>query len=157
MIIAGTGHRPNKLGGYGIQATSRVTQTALRSVLHLKPTAIITGMALGWDQALATVAIDQGIPFYAYIPFKGQEKMWPAESQDKYHRLLDKAQSIKYVCDPGYAPWKMQARNEAMVYACDRVLALWNGSSGGTANCVNFARAKNKPITNAWKCFEAQT
>ena len=52
-----------------------------------------------------------------------------------------------YVCSRGgYAGWKMNYRNTWMVDRADAVLAVWDGSSGGTANCVNYARTINKPI-----------
>jgi len=156
MIVAGTGHRPEKLGGYGPKATARTYTAALRSLEHLKPERVISGMALGWDQALAQAAIDTGIPFIAAVPFIGQERMWPTASRDRYRTLLDKAAEIVVVSEGGYSSTAMQARNIWMVDHCDRVLALWNGDTvGGTANCIRYARHRSIPISNAWKLFLA--
>ena len=33
---------------------------------------------------------------------------------------------------------------------CDLVLAFWDGSSGGTGNCVRYAGKVGKPIENLW-------
>ena len=41
---------------------------------------------------------------------------------------------------------KMQTRNEWMVNHCDKLIAVWNGSDGGTGNCVNYAKSINKEI-----------
>ena len=41
-----------------------------------------------------------------------------------------------------YHPAKMQKRNEFMVDNCDILIALWNGTSGGTKNCINYAKKK---------------
>jgi len=71
-----------------------------------------------------------------------------------HHMLLKRAARIVHVCEPGYAAWKMQRRNEAMVDACTHVLALWDGSSGGTENCVKYAEKKRKPIINLWAIWK---
>lgn len=148
MIICGTGHRPTKLGGYGTEASVRLIRVAEAELFRIKPTRVISGMALGWDTALAQAAIKLNIPFSAYIPFKGQESMWPRKSQDEYHDLLVMASEYIIISEGGYSVEKMQIRNEAMVDACKLVLALWDGTSGGTANCLNYARMIGKPIIN---------
>lgn len=154
MIICGTGHRPDKLGGYDVDSKEKLLTFAHSSIKKLRPDRIITGMALGWDMALAYAADAEKIPFTAAIPFKGQEKMWPEGSQKFYHWLLEKADEVIYVCEEGYAVWKMQKRNEWMVDNCDTVLALWDGSAGGTGNCIVYANKVGKPIINLWDRYE---
>lgn len=150
MIVAGTGHRPNKLGGYGLDAKLKLVGLANDWLEANKPTKVISGMALGWDVALAVAALQLGIPLVAAIPFKGQELAWPSSSQKDYNDVLREASEIVYVSEEGYAPWKMQIRNEWMVDHCDLVLAIWNGTLGGTANCVRYAENVDKPIVNLW-------
>lgn len=152
MIIAGTGHRPDKLGGYGQMLG--LADFADEQIKLIKPSLIISGMALGWDQALAYAAIQNSIPFIAYVPFAGQENAWPQESKDRYHRFLRRASEVKIICEGGYAPWKMQVRNQAMVDDCDSVLALWNGSAGGTGNCIKYANKVSKEIINLWPEYQ---
>lgn len=154
MIIAGTGHRPDKLGGYGEEATGRLVTLARGWLRENNPERVITGMALGWDQALGWAAHDEGIPFLAAIPFTGQEKAWPALSQQWHNDLLNLAQEVVIVSDGGYAAWKMQIRNKWMVDNSDAVLALWNGSDGGTANCVRYAQQAGKRIINLWERYD---
>lgn len=157
MIIAGTGHRPEKLGGYGQDIAHRLVKIAGEYLDELKPDTVISGMALGWDQALAAAAMARGFEWWAYVPFRGQEKMWPDGAKKLYHEMLSRANAVHYVCSPGYAGWKMQARNEAMVDHATHVLALWNGDgSGGTWNCVRYAQMTNKPIINAWEKWRLQ-
>jgi len=158
VIIAGTGHRPDKLGGYGEATFLRLCHVASEALIRLKPTRVISGMALGWDQALAQAATEWHIPFVAAVPFKGQEAAWPAASQKYYHELLRKAESVVYVSKPPYAARKMQVRNEFMVHKCDLLLALWDGSDGGTANCVRYAKlVAHKRFENVWEQWVAQT
>ena len=52
MIICGTGHRPNKLGGYTQAAQLKLYNVAVEVLEELKPTTVISGMAIGWDQAV---------------------------------------------------------------------------------------------------------
>lgn len=149
MIIAVTGHRPDKLGKeYDMKGpiSKKIYQELDRLVEELKPTEMITGMALGVDMLFANVAINRKIPFIAYVPFRGQECRWPEQSQKLYSKILGYAQSVIYVCDGGYAPWKMQKRNEAMVDDADLLVCVWDGTEGGTFNCVNYAIDKGKDI-----------
>lgn len=149
-VLAGTGHRPPKLGGYGNDTFAGLTGLARDMLEEMAPDRVISGMALGWDQALAWAAEQECIPFVAAIPFRGYCDRWPASSKDRYESLLSSASEVEYVCEPGYAPWKMQKRNEWMVDKCDVLLAMWDGSTGGTANCIDYARRRGTRIVNCW-------
>jgi len=105
----------------------------------LHPTLGISGMALGVDQWAAQLCTDLEIPWDAYVPFKGQESEWPRESQATYRTLLGHARRI-HVTATSYSNAAFQHRNMAMVNACDLLLAVWDGSSGGTGNCVAYAQ-----------------
>jgi uncharacterized phage-like protein YoqJ len=150
MIIAATGHRPSKLGGYGKETFQNLTIFAENQLEVLSPKKVISGMALGWDQAIACAALDLEIPLVAAIPFKGQEAIWPSESQRRYNDILAMASSVRCISQGGYSPYKMHLRNQWMVNACGTILALWDGSSGGTKNCVDFAVLRGKKVINVW-------
>lgn len=147
-IISGTGHRPQKLGGFIIPnpTFNNICSKAEAILIKEQPTKIITGMALGWDTWYAQIAYKLRIPFIAAIPFAGQESLWPKESQKLYFKLLDLAYEVITVCEGGYSAQKMQIRNEWMVNNSDKVLAVWDGSSGGTDNCVSYAISVGKEI-----------
>lgn len=156
LIVAATGHRPDKLGGYSAVIADKLEALAAEELFKRKPGTVITGMALGWDQAVGWAAKALRIPFHAYIPFLGQESKWPRHSRAKYIELLSYADEI-VVCSPGdYAPQKMHIRNERMIDVCDEVLALWNGSPGGTEACLVYARARSRPIHNCWDIWASQ-
>ncbi len=145
MKIAGTGHRPNKLGGYSDQAFDKLYDIAWgylsTNIQFINQ--VISGMALGWDQALAKAAIDLNISTIAAIPFKGQEIMWQKPSIKLYNDLLEKCSEIVIVSEGKYSPHKMHLRNEWMVDNCDILLAMWNGDKfGGTYNCISYAKKK---------------
>ncbi len=151
-----TGHRPVKLGGYSPEnplkqklmwkfgeILDRAIIAANRKEENL---AVISGMALGCDQWWASVALEKEVEVYAYIPFEGQESKWPSTAQQLYSALISKCKRIKVSCNAGYAAWKMQKRNRDMVDDADFCIAVWDGSTGGTANCVNYIKLKRKPL-----------
>lgn len=150
MVLSFTGHRPQKLGGYHSGIYNRLVDLAVAVLRKYRPEKVITGMALGWDQAVAEAAVYLGIPFIAAVPFKGQENAWPEQSQKKYRDLLAKAKRVVIISAGEYSALKMQARNEYMVNHSDVVIALWDGSSGGTGNCVSYARRMGKQLVNVW-------
>ena len=153
-IIAVTGHRPDKLGGYGIDGMMRRGRLALKVLEQEKPDTVLTGMAVGWDQAIASACIVLGIEYIACIPFVGQEKMWPVESQNSYAQLLACAYDIIIVSPGIFTAKKMQVRNQFMVDRCNKLVALWDGSDGGTANCVRYAAKKHVPVVNVFNQFK---
>lgn len=157
IVLAGTGHRPDKLGGYSNAAYERYFGIAVEALDVLKPETVISGMALGWDTALAEAAYALGIPFYAFVPFEGQERLWPTDTQYMYRKLLQVAEKVIHCCEPGYATWKMQRRNEMMVDHADKVIALWNGSDGGTANCIEYACRNDVPVINLWDIYNDES
>lgn len=86
------------------------------------------------------------MPFTAAVPFEEQPVRWSRDQFEKYKELLGHASEIVHVCEPGYAAWKLQKRNEWMVDRCDLLLAVWDGSNGGTANCVRYAEKIGRPL-----------
>jgi uncharacterized phage-like protein YoqJ len=145
-----TGHRPKSLGlPYDIHdpAYNLLGSAIVSRIEELKPDSIITGMALGVDQLVATIAVELNIPFVAAVPFQGQENIWPAKSQQFYLDLLTKAQKVVTVSEGGYSAAKLYKRNEYIVDNSDVLLAVWNGQlSGGTYAAMQYAIAKKKRI-----------
>jgi len=139
-VVAFTGHRPDKLGSYTLPnpAYLYVCRELERILKELGPEKAISGMAQGFDLYAANVCINLGIPFIAAVPFIGQENIWPEKSKRQYHALLEKAAEVHVVCEGGYAAWKLQKRNEWMTLNSNIVISCWDGSPGGTKNCVDF-------------------
>ena len=157
MKITITGHRPNKLIplGYGYDLRGSKWQTLKKRIkdalLRYDCEELYDGMALGVDQITAIAVLelkDEGhdIKLHAIIPCANQEKMWPESSQMLYQAILSKADTITYVSKEEYTSWCMQKRNEYMVDNTDMVIAVWDGSAGGTKNCVDYALSKNMDV-----------
>lgn len=154
LTICGTGHRPQKLGGFSDDVMWRLIALADEWLEANHPDVVISGMALGWDTALAIAAIKRGIETRAYVPCKGQESRWPAKSQALYRKVLNRCARVLTVCPRTYSPECMQLRNEMMVNDAGLVLALWDGSPGGTGNCVRYAREQGRTIVNLWETWD---
>jgi uncharacterized phage-like protein YoqJ len=148
MIVSFTGHRPDKLGGYSIPnpTYNHVRSELIRVLTDLKPSIAVSGMALGVDQWAAQVCLDMDVPLIAAVPFAGQQRNWPQTSQDAYKDLVGRALHVAIICGGGYSAWKMQRRNIWMVDNSDVVVAVFDGTSGGTKNCVDYATSRGKKI-----------
>ncbi len=156
MIFAATGHRPDKLGGYSLSVHLKLKSLALSYLSAERPKACISGMALGWDQAWACAALQLQIPLTCAVPFAGQERRWPTKTQLVYRNILQRADEVHVVSIGDYAVWKMQTRNVWMVDRCDRLIALWDGSTGGTFNCLQYAKGKCETV-NLWNRYNRST
>ena len=128
FCLSGTGHRPNKLyksykGEEYLLKTLEIVIPRIEKEIHQIDCGL-SGLALGFDIALAKTFIKFKIPWTAAIPFRGQESKWPANSQKEYHNLLSQATNIVYVDElnsqpPGYSIDKLQKRNKYLVNECD--------------------------------------
>lgn len=125
-IVGVTGHRPPKLGGYSVEAMQRLTLFAAQWLRDSRPGIVITGMAQGWDTAVAQACADVGVPFIAAVPFSSQDARWPPEARLRYGNLLGLASKVHIVSPGPYEPAKMQIRNEWMADHATEMAALWD-------------------------------
>jgi uncharacterized phage-like protein YoqJ len=153
MIIAATGHRPDKLWGYDLKNPNyKILHDKIVATLKEHDvTHCISGMALGVDTvfAIAVINLKKEIPniiLECAIPCLNHDSQWQAESRKMYANILNKAEIVTQVSNEKYNPWLMQKRNEYMVDKCDKLLAVWNGTTGGTHNCIKYAKSKGKEI-----------
>ena len=153
MIAAVTGHRPKDLFGYDLMNKnwSAVRAAIKRVLLEQGVTELYTGMALGTDQLAALAVLDlrdrgHAIRLHAAIPCRGHAGNWPEKSRMLYEAILSKCDEITLVTDASYSPNLMQVRNRFMVDNSDMVIAVYKNTPGGTRNCVEYAKKKNRPI-----------
>ena len=155
MIIAVTGHRPNKLYGYDLshQKYKELSVKIIEFLNEYNATHCISGMALGVDTVFAISSIKyrnnnptKNILVECAIPCRNHTSKWQQLDKLRYLKILEEADIITKVSNDPYQPWLMQKRNEYMTDKCDLLLAIWNGSKGGTGNCVKYAKNKEKGI-----------
>ena len=157
--MCATGHRPLN-GAWDIAHTDRQTlrenlyPIIKRAHINGGFSTFICGMAQGFDTDFALSVIklrlemEGGVFLVAAIPFKNQERAWKKEDQEIYAELINQADSVIEVCDPGFANWKYHARNRFMVDNSEHVLAFWDGSQGGTSATIQYALSAGKPVLN---------
>lgn len=140
--VALTGHRPEKIPDFG--AAAEAAEKALDEFAY--PDNVITGMAAGWDLIGAHVAMTRGLSITATVPWRGHKPR--VADRELYDVILGYAREIVYVSDAMSFPgkWVYQKRNEWMVDHGHAVMAYWDGSSGGTKNCVDYAIKKSVPV-----------
>ena len=153
MKICVTGHRPNNLYGYNLSDPrwQRLKEQFKSILKENNCEEAITGMALGVDTVFALAVLElknegYDIKLHCAIPCKNHSCKWIKESVDQYNYILSKADIVKLVSEEEYKPWLMQKRNEYMVDLADKVIAVWDDSKGGTANCVKYAEKVGKEI-----------
>lgn len=131
----------------------------IRIIEEYQDVTFITGGALGVD----TWAFDlvygikcdpkyrtskYNIQLHLYLPCVDHYKKWPEHQQRKsILQINHHADYVVWVSPDRYlGGWQMQKRNEAMVNQSDGVIAVWDRSDGGTANCVKYAKKKDVPV-----------
>ncbi|MET0888335.1 MAG: SLOG family protein [Mycetocola sp.] len=156
--IALTGHRPNKLAGYNLNVPFyaalsswliHIVETGLQKHEHLT---LHSGLALGADTVWSHVilAVREQYPdrvaFVAEVPVMTQSSQWPSARDQKFwQKQIDTADLVNVYAE-SYSPRAMQLRNEGMLRPAQLVLAVWDGSTGGTGHAVRFAEKQGIPV-----------
>lgn len=154
MILAGTGHRPPKLGLDYTRRSNELLRRFLVSQLEEQQgvEAVINGCAQGFDQALAEAALDLGMPLICAVPFEGMDSKWPSDGKKRLQRILERAVRVHVVSPGGYANWKFAERDRWMVDNSQLLMALFDEQekASGTGITVRYGRELKRPIINTW-------
>ena len=159
-----TGHRPNKLGGYdwNTQKNREIAKVLFKKIIELiKNQGIkkfIFGGALGTDQLAFAICEkikkihNLNLYLILALPFDNLDIKWFNKDRQrlKHQRnlaneviLVDELKDKRYHCElnglGNYHISKMQNRNKFMIDNSTHIIAVWNGTKGGTANCLNYA------------------
>lgn len=171
LSIALTGHRPNKLGGYNLdQPSYRRLQQHLQEIIvkQLDEYDVVvghSGLALGadtiWTKAIlaAKAQFPERVVFHAEIPCMEQAQPWFKQSDvDFWQHSIDSADlstiygSLAEFPDPKdprrvkKASQLLKDRNAGMMTHADWVLAVHDGTPGGTGHAVNYCKNHNIPV-----------
>lgn len=159
-----TGHRPDKLGGYDWEVLSNhpvigiMTYEIKRLVEMQGVNRFICGGALGVDQVAFEVCDELKRTIYPHLylilamPFEKQDANWfRYDDISRLHSQRARANELILVDELGhhaytvsgvqpkiYHPGKMQKRNEWMVDNSKYLIAVHDGSGGGTSNCIHY-------------------
>lgn len=150
-IIGVTGHRCDKLNnewGYKGPMTRYLVDEFTRILKPRDPKFGVCGGALGTDTIYGFTCLKLNIPLWLALPCRGQDKFWNEESKRYYHILLNRATKVTYVHDGPYYVGCMNKRNYWMNDITTLLISVFNGSKGGTWNCVMDAKKRGKEIIN---------
>jgi uncharacterized phage-like protein YoqJ len=165
-----TGHRPDKLGNCyslkhpeSIKISEKLTSILEQLIVEENISRFISGGAIGFDQiAFWTVhklkKLHPKIINIVAVPFKNQACKWTdKETLLWYDKMLKVSDEVIYVDEIAgygmdgikigeYHVAKMQKRNEYMVDESRIMIACWDGTRGGTGNCVNYITKEHKTL-----------
>ncbi len=88
-------------------------------------------LTLGLRERLA------GVELICVRPCEEQAAGWPPASRERYNALLRRADEV-ILLQEAYSEGCMRRRNQYMVRHSGSVIAVWDGSSGGTAQTVRL-------------------
>lgn len=147
MIVGVTGHRDVEQQPGELLAFARFSVALM---VERGATEIITGMARGWDLAVARAAYDLGVPYCAAIPFASQPDRWSEPDQIEWAWAVNRARRMVVA---GTLPLNefYERRNCWIVNNCHELWSLWSGRSGGTAHCVLYAQQTERTIRPLWE------
>ena len=144
-----TGHRPEKLSCNEAAIKVKLSH-AIDQAIQDGFVTFITGMARGVDIWAAELllerrAVTPSLHLICALPYSGFERRWSPQWQTRYQAILQQVDLIKTIC-PSYSMAAFQQRNEWMVDHSSRLIAIYNGSPGGTRNTIEYAKRKKLEI-----------
>jgi uncharacterized phage-like protein YoqJ len=143
--LAFTGHRPDKIE----RSLIEVRCGLVHYLTLFRPDEAITGMADGFDTEAALTCLELDIPLVAAVPFRSHHSY---VNNEVYMFILTQCRRVVYVHEghETHYPWLFQKRNVWMVDNSTRLATCWDGSSGGTANCVRYAKKVGRKMDRVW-------
>lgn len=137
---------------------SQLTKSLLREEILNKindgVTRFIAGGAIGFDSLAAEQVIDikeeyPDIKLVLYLPCKNHFAKWIQKDIERFEKIIQNADEIKYIYEGKYIPGCMQMRNNAMVKDADcGIVYLAKRINSGSAQTVAYAKEKGIPFVN---------
>lgn len=151
-----TGHRPGKLP-WGYQeddprclALKARIGDAVESAYQEGFRHFLCGMAQGCDFYFCESVLElrerkEGVTVEAVIPCPSQASRWPAETQERYQRLVERC-DFETLVSAQYTPFCMQRRDRYLVDHASLLIAVFDGTPGGTRYTVEYAMRQRVDI-----------
>lgn len=145
-----TGHRPEKIIRNEQDIINDLTKEILQAI-NEGFSVFISGMARGVDIWAAEIVLHlrssgKNIRLICACPYDGFETDWSAFWKKRYTVVLKNADIVRYISDK-YSKGCFKIRNKWMVDRSAKVIAVFNGEKGGTANTIKYAVKEGVPIT----------
>ncbi len=137
-----TGHRPDKMK-MSEEEIKPLLKDEIQNAIEDGFTTFITGMAPGVDIWAAEIVLElkslhSELKLIAAIPYPGFGKSKHNEPLDRFKTVKEQADYVQEI-SPVYHKGVFQQRNIWMVDHSNRVIAVYNGTAGGTKNTIKYA------------------
>ena len=144
-----TGQRPEKLTQSPEEVQQWLTEQ-ISTAINDGFVTFITGMAMGVDIWAGEIVLrfrerDPRIHLIAAVPWPGFSSRWNDTWRKRYERLLKSADLVRYISQQ-YDSSVFMKRNTWMVNHSARVIAFYNGASGGTRNTIEYAEKQGVEV-----------
>lgn len=156
-----TGPRPPRLPMSGNEYSAEISalKTEIRSAVfdayYDGFRFFMSGMADGFDLFAAEIVLEmkaefEGLALVAVLPYSGVAEHHSAAVAKRINSVLQKADSVISLSE-SYIPGCEHSRNKFMVDNSTRIIGYYNGLSGGTAHCWNYAAEKGLEKVNLYE------
>lgn len=160
ISVSFTGHRPDKIGGYDNEKPQRtllvnnwLEEVTRRIIEKFGDVNFISGGAQGVDTMAAEIILqhkekykDKNIHLTMAIPCPQFGEDWPEEAKNRLQYIIKQSDKSLFVRDNYTGPIVLDLRNKWMVDNSSIIVAVWDGSLGGTRNCFKYAQEMQKKI-----------
>lgn len=151
-----TGHRESKLPWGSNELDPRCVELKKRifdavwAVYSSGVRHFICGMASGSDLYFCEAVMQlrderEDVSIEAAIPWEGQSERWPPEMKKRYSRLTSEC-DYQTLVQSDFSPDCLMRRNHYMVDSSGVLIAVYNGSPGGTRQTMLYAMRRNIEI-----------
>ena len=151
-----TGHRPEKLPWRDNEEDPRALELKetlfdlVEALYQSGITHFICGMARGADFYFCEAVIKlreehPEITLEAAIPCEEQSANWPERDRNRYFHLVSQC-DYETLIQPHYEPGCMKKRNYYMVDHSAVLIAVYDGTLGGTMQTLSYARRSGLEI-----------
>lgn len=150
-LVGATGHQD--IPAVAREPVRREVSRVLARVLP--PLRVITSLAAGADQLIATEAIAMGGSLEAVIPSHQYEATFTTSDAKRIYRQLINAAAdvvtLDFAAPSEEAYWEA---GKTVVDRCEVLVAVWDGQParglGGTADVVGYARQHGRRVHVIW-------
>ena len=151
-----TGHRPDKLP-WGTDERDPRCAALKRSIarelegLYLRGYRhFISGMARGSDLYFAEAVLElkekyPAVTLEGAVPCQSQADHWPEGERARWRSIRDRC-DLETMVQQNYDRWCMHRRDRYMVDRSAAILAVFDGTPGGTMYTLNYAMNKKLEI-----------
>lgn len=158
FICCFSGYRPEKMppnlseDSAAFDALMQRLCRSIRRASHAGYRHFLSGMSRGFDLWAAEAVINlqmHGYPIdvWAAVAYPGMEQYWEPEWQQRYHAVLSYAAKV-FPVSGKYSRECYTLRDRFLVDQSSRCICFFDGTPGGTAYTVQYARRSGLMIDN---------